>query len=520
MLLLAFDISTGLETHVSDTNRSPLYIAAANGHADTVGAIQDLFTYTGEKTPDMMPVHAAASNGHLVIVKKFMAKGEPYPKTKAGRTLLHLAASNGNLEMVKYLVKDQGFEADETCVDHTESYFLKQQGCSLGEYTALMIALADRNEAAAEFLLSHSTHLSSETSLRRTPLHLAALAGYEKIFHGLLSKGLDPLAADMFNETPFFLAAENGDKPGNRAILEWYLAKNAFHEEATASQGFDINHANALGETALHRALIGNQKDTFGLLLQHGADASVTTSQGYGLACYISHKGDADMLEHLKERGIPLDDRNDHGYTALHEAASSGNLACLEALLDHFEGAFDQEHHLGRTPLSLASAAGHQSTVDALIDCGADLVGPQDFQGLRPFDYLVDNPDFESIVTTWRPKYQKSLEKDKSRTIKTHLLTLLRNFQQANVYARETLVEQVLPYAFKADAKLDACKTLFNLRVIRAAPGNLFCRVIDAIYVKELCFICQRIYVAYVLIPAFVMTAFNGRGKNGQNVVQ
>ena len=83
--------------------RTPLYIAAANGHIEI---FKDLMKRKEEVEPDefgMLPIHAAAMGGHVEIAK-LCPKTQFDALTKEQKSPLWLAAQNGNVELVDYLI--------------------------------------------------------------------------------------------------------------------------------------------------------------------------------------------------------------------------------------------------------------------------------------------------------------------------------------------------------------------------------------------------------------------------------
>ena len=74
----------------------------------------------------------------------------------------------------------------------------------------------------------------------------------------------------------------------------------------------------------------------------------------------------------LLEGGADVRDTDAEGYTALHNAASHGNLNVCRLLLDR--GAkVGSLNHLKQTPLHSAARKGHLSVVKLLVERGADV---------------------------------------------------------------------------------------------------------------------------------------------------
>ena len=83
--------------------------------------------------------------------------------------------------------------------------------------------------------------------------------------------------------------------------------------------------------------------------------------------------GDLDRVRALVAKGVPVNERDSLGGTALHDAAWAGDLRMVQLLLDqkadpnlkHLEG--------GSTPLHYAIITNHPDVVDLLLRRGASL---------------------------------------------------------------------------------------------------------------------------------------------------
>ncbi|KAK0704511.1 ankyrin repeat-containing domain protein [Lasiosphaeris hirsuta] len=83
--------------------------------------------------------------------------------------------------------------------------------------------------------------------------------------------------------------------------------------------------------------------------------------------------GNEKMVGFLLEKGCPIDHEDQHGYTALHHAANTGDIIMAKLLLDwNPEGSrVNKATKNGHRPLDYAAYKGHLDMVKFLIDKGA-----------------------------------------------------------------------------------------------------------------------------------------------------
>ena len=103
---------------ITESDRSPLILAAGNGHKDVVhllldrGADPNLASQNGSnpRRNGSTPLHYAAFKGHTDVVQLLLDRGaEPNMANQHGRTPLHYAAWKGHKDVAKLLL-DRGAE--------------------------------------------------------------------------------------------------------------------------------------------------------------------------------------------------------------------------------------------------------------------------------------------------------------------------------------------------------------------------------------------------------------------------
>jgi len=117
--------------------------------------------------------------------------------------------------------------------------------------------------------------------------------------------------------------------------------------------------------TSLHEAALLDFGSVARLLLQHGADVSARDDFGNTPLDTTARKGLADLAELLLQHGSDVYNKDTDGMTALHWAASCGNEAMVLMLLQHRSNVM-AETHAGQTAESLATTNTHHDVVAIL----------------------------------------------------------------------------------------------------------------------------------------------------------
>jgi hypothetical protein len=205
----------------------------------------------------------------------------------------------------------------------------------------------------------------------------------------IVAVGISSANAGSYDD--FFIAIKRDDPDTIRALLQ---------------RGFDPNTPSLEHLDGLYLALRdGSMKAAKALVDWPKTNVDTRTDHDETPLMIACLRGQADMARKLIGRGA---DVNKTGWTPLHYAATSGNVAIIQMLLD--ENAYiDAESPNGSTPLMMAAMYGTSDAVKLLLDSGADPTLKNQL-GLTALDFAkrADRKDAAELVTAglqaWKAK--------------------------------------------------------------------------------------------------------------------
>lgn len=162
------------------------------------------------------------------------------------------------------------------------------------------------------------------------------------------------------------------------------------------NRGFDPNTVNQDGNTGLFLAIREPSIETAKVLIKWPkTDVESRTAKDESPLMIASLKGLTDVCSALIARGA---DVNKTGWTPLHYAATTGQVAVIALLLDNY-AYIDAESPNGSTPLMMAAHYGSAESVQQLLSAGADPLLKNE-KGLTAIDfaYAAKREDVAKII--------------------------------------------------------------------------------------------------------------------------
>lgn len=262
---------TILETQ-NNNGLTPLCIAAENGSLSCLEILVNNGASMHNNEATKSPIYLAATNGHIAVVQWFLEKNA-FTEEELEKTL-ERAASKNHWKIVELLLDAGAKPYNYGCgtLRHATIYG------NLALVIKLLEAGANPNE------------------LNGSPLQKAAKYGYTEIVHTLLAWKADPNSRNYWWKTPLHFAAENGHPEivlalvragANVNVFEWgflgvyretplHKAANEGHIECARillAAGAEINTKDigSFEETALTKAQKHHRTSMVTFLLKNGA---------------------------------------------------------------------------------------------------------------------------------------------------------------------------------------------------------------------------------------------------------
>uniref|UniRef100_A0A4W4E206 ZU5 domain-containing protein n=1 Tax=Electrophorus electricus TaxID=8005 RepID=A0A4W4E206_ELEEL len=219
-----------------------------------------------------------------------------------------------------------------------------------------------------------------------TALHIAALAGQDKVVAELVNCGANVNAQSQKGFSPLYMAAQE-----NHLEVVKFLLENGANQSLPTEDGFtplavalQQGHENVVallinygtkGKVhlpALHIAARNDDTRTAAVLLQNDPNPDVLSKTGFTPLHIAAHYENLSVAQLLINRGADVNFTPKNGITPLHIAARRGNVIMVRLLLDR--GAqIDARTKDELTPLHCAARNGHVRVIEILLDQGAPI---------------------------------------------------------------------------------------------------------------------------------------------------
>jgi ankyrin repeat protein len=150
--------------------------------------------------------------------------------------------------------------------------------------------------------------------------------------------------------------------------------------------GVSLNATNSAGQTALYVAAARGKTEFVRALLAARASTAIRDTNGLTALAVASQNKQADCI-HLLLQQTPGSHAERGLSQSLHQAAATGNIAALAALLET-QTNLEARNELGLTPLEVAVQSGHLAAAALLVDKGAN-INARDPDGNTMFQQIL-----------------------------------------------------------------------------------------------------------------------------------
>lgn len=166
-------------------------------------------------------------------------------------------------------------------------------------------------------LIAAGADVNAKDKIGETPLHIAAVRGYQEITTLLIAQGANVNAKDEHGLTPLHAAAWSGHKETVALLI---------------SNGSEINAKGEDGVTPLHVSALSGSHKTMAFIINNGADIDARNKNGMTPLHAAVLAGQKEAVELLVEKGADINIKNNEGLTALQMASQKGYQSIVELL--------------------------------------------------------------------------------------------------------------------------------------------------------------------------------------------
>ncbi|XP_014230568.1 ankyrin-1-like [Trichogramma pretiosum] len=318
----------------------PLHLALALNRRKVVklllknGADPNLATAEG-----VTPLHLVSWSSDRVA-KLFFAinydKGQTLlinARGKNGNTPLHWALSHGHRTMTKWLLERRLIDLESrNCLGSTPLHMISKRTTEDDTMELFFEMLA--------VVRKKTVNVDARDERGRTPLHYSLKNCHRLSTKTLLMNGADPNATDEEGSTALHLICKR------KYSFTHETAEVFFEVNDEIGRTVSIDARDKKGNTPLHIALFCKHEDMIQVLLKNGADPNLANEEGLTPLHIISKRDEDD-----------------------------GSMKLFFEIIDDVQKTVqvDAVDKSGRTPLQWAVASLLPSTIDVLLDNGADL---------------------------------------------------------------------------------------------------------------------------------------------------
>ena len=410
---------------VLSQNETPLMFAARSGNAAAVKALLDKGANVEavEKLRGSTALLWAAENNQPEVLKVLIAGGA---KVDAKTTIAAPAAGRGggggnakgkaaakggdakggDAPAPVAAAAAKGKAAAPAALDDDDpDAFARPPAGGNGGITALILATREGGLESMKVLLDAGAPINQQSANGNTALIVAAMNGNAQTVNYLLERGADVNLANAQGWTPLYLTIksrtmEKGtmpnpvvDKEGLYKAIEFMIAHGVdvnarIRGNTEVHNGIAATWLREAGATAFLRAAFCGDLPVMKLLLAHGADPNIQTTDKTTALMALSGVGYADgftrdfgteqesleAMQILIDKGADVNAVNADGVTALHGAAHKNFLKGIEYLVSkggdlsirsHRETQYERKGGPGNTALDWATGIqiGMQSAI-------------------------------------------------------------------------------------------------------------------------------------------------------------
>ncbi|XP_056018698.1 transient receptor potential cation channel subfamily A member 1-like [Ostrea edulis] len=384
-------IESGCDVMIRDNQeKTPLHHAARRGRVQMVELLLNAGnSYINATDEDKLTsLHESILQKHEDTATLLIKNGADVMKTEINGTTPYMFASAVELIDVMNMI----WKTVYLQYGGPRSLVMVNQKDMWGN-TALHMAVDNQCLKSLQEIIMHGGELDTPNESGHTPLHRAAICVDLEITEILLCNGATVDTRDKDSFTPLQRAClynrhevicaimkKGGDlnKKTKEMMTPLILACWKGHLETVEfllTNGAQIAAVDNLMKNALHWTVQNGHLQVLLYLLKK-CDSVILETLDFAeqtITHYAAKLGNIAILQALIQHGCKLDIRDMDGRTPIHIAAEHDNEAAVEVLYHSSNSELNDGDSDGQTPLSLAVREGQYNTVKLLLSLGADI---------------------------------------------------------------------------------------------------------------------------------------------------
>lgn len=340
------------------------------------------------------PLHRASANGHLEAVRLLLDRGHSVDSLDSrGRSALYLALYHDQRSVVDYLLRYLSDKKDKVNITLGSTY----------DKSELKQAISHRNISAVKELLCLGASPNGSDDSASSPLADAVRADNADIVNTLLEHSASMNQAVDFAKDQTILGESIGDGWLPHHLAAYNGSINVIEVLITALPAGFTHSRTGSGYTPLHLAVFCEQTEiTRRLLLTQPQVVAGDSGSMNGAPPKAGIQRKDSWKPSVLGLNVPpsklantssvfsnVNSQTDHGITALHIAAASGNVDLAESLVTS-NALLEMADKSGKRAMHYAADAkkNAQKLVRLLLQYRAE-VQPQDLDGMTPLHLAV-----------------------------------------------------------------------------------------------------------------------------------
>ena len=387
---------------------------------DSNTQVIELLLKAGAKATSANPdgetaLHLVARAGNVDAAKLLLARGAKVDaREKFGdQTPLMWAAARRHPEMVELLAsKGADVNARSAVRDYQRVATAESRAKFLdrGGLTPLMYAARENCKECVEVLLKHKVDVNLPDPSSVPPVSIAMMNGNWDIAKELIEAGADVNQWDIFGQSPLHVAiaglsrrgdndpldSDNPNKASSRDVIKLLVDRGANPNQQLFYKAPGRDTGVGRGLTPFLAACASGDIDLVKMLLAHGADIKLATSDGQGAIILAVGSRVGGTANPGAQSASGADFGNAQGVTTIRAATGPEDRAVtlIKFLADNGADVklIAKRHFLQRTrggsALHYAVRGNNKVLINTLLDLGAD-VNAKDEDGLTALDYAM-----------------------------------------------------------------------------------------------------------------------------------